>query len=115
MNNLMDKTVDDICQSMQSDPDRWVITTHTLNDKSSGVKYWLSAYSEPITEIWNGTSRDEVFTEGQGRLLYNAFCKMKEFKATEAQEKVIESMKPKPSFIIYEFPKEERRWWEFWK
>lgn len=41
MSNLMDETVKEICGSMCKDPNRWQITTCTVNDKVSGVKYWL--------------------------------------------------------------------------
>jgi hypothetical protein len=117
MSNLMDETVKEICDSMCKDPNRWQITTHTVNDKVSGVQYWLDRGSWEqgcITHTWNGCSRDEVFTEEQGYLIYQAYIAMKEHKTSEAQQKVINSVKPKPSYFLYEV-KPQSKWWEFWK
>lgn len=115
MSNLMDETVKEICDSMLNNPNRWLITTHTLDDCVSGVKYWIDPYNdESITQIWNGSSRDTVFTKEQGKLIRNAFFEMRKYKASEAQLKVMESMKPKPLYILYEVDS-QRKWWEFWK
>lgn len=105
MNSLMDETVKEICTSMLDEPNRWRIETVTMVDTRSGVRYWLnhSFIGEPaITSIWNGYSRDEVFSYEQGKLIYQAYCKMKDHKASVAQQRVIDSIKPKPSFILYE-------------
>lgn len=117
MNSLMDETVKEICNSMLNAPDRWRVETYTLLDLRSGVKYWISniGLGKPvITSIWNGHSRDEVFSYEQGRLIYQAYSKMKDHKASVAQQKVIDSIKPKANFILYEAAP-DKKWYEFWK
>lgn len=115
MSNLMDETVKEICDSMLNNPNRWLITTYTVDDCVSGVKYWIASRNDySITQIWNGSSRDTVFTEEQGKLIGNAFFEMRKYKASEAQLKVMKSMEPKPSYTLYEVDS-ERKWWEFWK
>lgn len=112
MSVVMDGVVKEICQSMENNPNRWVIATYILNDKVSGINYWLGEGS--ITQIWNGLSRDVVFSYTQGKLVYESFCKMKEDKASEAQQKVINSFTPKINYILYKVPVDSK-WWEFWK
>lgn len=99
MSNLMDNTVNEICESMKNNPNRWEIATYTLNDKLYGLSYWLD--DTTIMKTWNGRSCDVVFTYEQGKQIFSAYKAMREHKATIAQQKVIKSF--------------NKQWWEFWK
>lgn len=113
MSSVMDSVVKEICESMLNNPNRWRIETHILKDLHSGVQYWISSihWEYPtITHVWNGHSRDEVFTEEQGHLIYEAYIHMKDYKASAAQEKVLASFKVKSKEVT-----SQKAWWEFWK
>ncbi len=111
MSSVMDGVVKEICESMLNNPNRWRIETYTIKDKQSGVEYWIdNGWQGSITHIWNGRSRDEVFTEEQGHLVYEAYIRMKEYKASAAQEKVLASFKVKSKEVT-----SQKAWWEFWK
>lgn len=99
MNKVMDETVKEICNSMVNNPNRWEISTYTLNDKVYGLRYWLD--DTTITKTWNGRSCDVVFSYEQGKEIFSSYKLMREHKATNAQQKVIKSF--------------NKQWWEFWK
>lgn len=87
----MDLVVDKLCESMKNNPEQWTICTCTVDHKISGIKYWIGL-TDTITEIWNGTSREEVFSKEQGDKLYAAVVEMKEKNGSEAQKKIINSV-----------------------
>lgn len=105
----MDEAVKELCNSILDNPDRWTINTHTLDDKVSGIKYWLGI-SGCITHTWNGNSTDEVFSSSDGLLIYAAYSEMKGYKASVAQQKVINSLK-----VECIRQGRQNKWWEFWK
>lgn len=109
MSAIMDNVVKEICESMLNSPSRWKINTHTVDDRYTGVRYWIpiEGVYAAITEVYNGCSLDEVFTNDQGRLVYLAFLNMKQHNASVAQNKVINSFSTKDGASI--------KWWEFWK
>lgn len=92
----MEEAVAKLCDSLENDPDRWLITTYTLIDQQTGVEYWISGVGRSITQTWNGRSENNVFSSEQGERIYDAFCKMRKYKASVAQEKVLLSMCPPP-------------------
>lgn len=108
MSAIMGGVVKEICDSMKNNPNRWEITTYTLNDKKSGLRYWLGLGDTEITKTWNGRSNDTVFTCTQGQEIFQAYLLMREYKASAAQEKVLASFKGKQTT-------KDKSWWEFWK
>lgn len=92
---FMDDTVDELCRSMGDDPNRWVIDIYTLNDTKTHLKYWIGAYASndrAITEIENGRSNHRVFSDKQGKRLWDAYEKLRETKANAAQRRVLDAM-----------------------
>lgn len=108
MSELMEDTVIELCKSLENDPDRWEITTCTLNDKKSGIEYWIGRGS--ITDEWTGNTSNEVFNNQQGAMIFSSFKILKETKGTESQLKVIESLNRKNEVGITPIP-----WWRFWE
>jgi len=116
MNNyeFMQEAVDEICKSMQEQPQRWLETTHTLDDTETKVRYWFGL-GKSITETWNGNSLDRVFSYEQGMQIYKAFSKMKEKKASKAQQNVLNSLVKKMDYVIVpNMIEEPKPWWKFW-
>ncbi len=89
--SIMDLVVEKLCESMKNNPEEWVICTHTLNHKKSGIKYWIGTPND-MTEIWNGHSCEEVFSKEQGDKLYSSMLQMKEKKGSDTQNKIINSV-----------------------
>jgi len=87
----MDLAVDKLCQSMKNTPEQWTISTYHVDHKISGIKYWFGL-TDTITEIWNGDSREEVFSREQGDKLYSAMIAMKQKNGSEDQKKIINSI-----------------------
>lgn len=85
---FMDPVVDELCESMVKNPERWEITTYTLNDRKSGVQYWI-ANGWRITETWSGRSGNTVFSLEQGEKIGAAFRKLRDIKASQAQQKIL--------------------------
>ena len=89
----MDSVVDYICHSLEDEPETWVFETYTMSKK--GIKYWIGAGSDrSITKMWNGRTTDTVFSEEQGKRIRKSYNRAREIIASEAQKKVISSMKP---------------------
>lgn len=113
MSSVMNGVVKEICESMLNNPNRWRIETYTIKDKQSGVEYWIdNGWSGSITHIWNGHSRDRVFSCEQGQRIYQSFVEMKEHKASVAQQKILDSFKVKSEPVVQD---SKKSWWEFWK
>ena len=104
----MADVVKDLCHSLEHDPDRWTISTHTLKDKATGVMYWLADSS--MTETWNSYAVSTVFTIKQGSKIRASYRILVAKKATEQQQKVLDSFK-KPSSRA---KKTRRPWYAFW-
>jgi hypothetical protein len=95
MFEFMQETVDALCRDMENNPHNYIIDTYTFhNINTPSIKYWAGS-SECITEIWNGRSPNKIFDRKQGDQLYKSFVKLREVQASVAQQKVINSMKPK--------------------
>lgn len=89
---LMEGAANAMCDSLENDPWRWREDPCTLVDTKVGVEYWIggSGYDE-IISIWDGHSAKRVFSVEQGLRIQSAFQKMKQIKASEAQQRVIYS------------------------
>ncbi len=111
---FMDDVVNKICKSMKEDPNRWLISTYTVEDTESGVDYWISDHKN-IYSIWTGNTTERVFSNAQGKMIGKAFQELCSIKESQAQEKVIKSFKPKVIFALNPSKKKIKKWWEFWK
>lgn len=89
--NLMEEACVSMCESLENDPYRWTATTHTLIDNKTGIEYWSSDRGQ-ITSTWNGRSTNRVFSEAQGIRIWKSYEKMREIKASAAQQRVIQSL-----------------------
>lgn len=115
--SLMGKAVDELCKSMEETPHRWEISSLTLLDKNSKIKYWIAYSGDPITEIWNGCSREKVFSESQGLKFRDAMEALAERNGTMAQKKILQSVEEK-TYKIVTNPEpclEKNPWWKFWE
>lgn len=115
--HVMEETVYNLCESMKREPDRWEIHTCYLQDKKSGIKYWTGdiKWGEGINTIWSGLAQEEVFTKSQAKMLEKAYKELSIFKATIAQEKIINSMKNLTTMMSSgDTKKEVTPWWKFW-
>lgn len=91
---FMEDAVNDICDNLENNPDRFNITTYCLVDKKTGIEYWVSGGSRGcITQIWNGSSRDTVFSTEQGQRIAQAFSRMTETKANFAQQEILNKIR----------------------
>lgn len=89
----MDPAVDELCHSLVHDPDRWLITTYTLDDTKTGMEYWLGSGSKGhIYCTWNGRSSNRVFSDAQANRIAKAYQIMRQHKESVAQRKVMEAM-----------------------
>jgi len=79
-----------LCESIENDINRWEIGTYTLDDRVSGIKYWL--VDGAITEIWNGHSAEEVFTHDQGNSIRRSLNVLRSKKNSIGQQKVANSI-----------------------
>lgn len=111
MAELMNSVVDEICNSLENDPDRWVIASYTLDDKKSGIKYWID--TRRIADTWDRGSANNVFSYEQGSRIYDSYIVLKNIKGSEEQRRVISSMKPKVTCGTQS--KEAKSWWKFWR
>ena len=90
---FMDDAVDELCRSMEEDPDRWVINTYTLDDTKTGVDYWIGLTGRgSITETRSFSSNHQVFSHEQGKRLWAAFERLRETKANTAQQRVLRGL-----------------------
>ena len=107
----MDSVVDEICHSLENEPETWKFESCTMS--KNGVTYWTTTTgSYAITQTWNG-ARETVFSKEQGLRIRLSYEKAREITASEAQKKIIESMRhPKPAD---EWPKvvieDHKPWW----
>lgn len=95
MNNFdfMNEVVDELCESMVLNPNRWHITTHCLVDTHTGIEYWLGMHEyRCITGVWNGHSTETVFSHAQGKRFAAAYKQLREVKASKAQQQVLRKM-----------------------
>lgn len=89
----MEDAVQAICDSLVSEPHKWVVNTYTFKKGWSGPSYWTSiGDNAPITEIWNGFDSHQVFSIEQGKRIREAYNIMRRTQASEHQKKVINSM-----------------------
>lgn len=93
---FMDPAVDELCESMVKNPGRWTISTYTLIDEKSGLAYWIGAtsYGRFITELSTPGTTTRVFSNNQGERLGEAFGKLREIKASQAQQKILSAHQP---------------------
>lgn len=107
--SIMDTAVDKLCESMKNTPEDWTIETFYVYHKVSDIKYWIGL-TETITEVWNGSSREEVFNKEQGDKLYSAMIAMKERNGSETQKKIISFIPVKD--IVQEEGGTKDSWWK---
>ena len=88
----MDSVVDEICHSLENEPETWKFESCTMS--KNGVKYW-TAMSCYITDTWMSGTRETVFSKEQGRRIRLSYEKAREITASEQQKKIIQSMKEK--------------------
>ncbi len=92
MSDLMDDTVKAMCKSLEIDFDRWEIERNILIDKKGGICYWINVGSERIlTDVWNGHSRNTVFDDVQGIMIWGSLEVLRKNKAYVEQLKIIDS------------------------
>lgn len=91
---IMDDTVEKLCQSLENHSEEWVLVGLTIYNKSNPkIHYWVDHFS--ITKIHNNSGIFKVFSHTQGQKIYNAYLKAKGTQATVQQQKVIDAFKPK--------------------
>ena len=103
--DVMNDTVEAICKSLVEEPQQWEFSTYTFKHKRSKVEYWGDMRHHSITNIWNGRSQNQVFSDEQGRKIAEAYKKARKLQADAAQLKVISSMDKLRS--------SKRHWWIF--
>lgn len=103
--DIMNDTVEEICKSLVEEPHQWEFSTYTFKHKRAKVEYWGCTDSQSITNIWNGRSQNQVFSDEQGRKIAAAYKKARKLQADDAQLKVISSMDKLKS--------SKRHWWIF--
>jgi hypothetical protein len=98
--DYMNEAVDELCSAMVKNPERFSIGVHTMDDGKTGVEYWISG-GGAITETWNGRSSNTVFSYEQGKRVREAFSEMREIKASNAQQKILNGVnKPNDSETV---------------
>jgi hypothetical protein len=103
---FMQETVDMICKSMVEDHSRWKVGTYTVTDRNKGVEYWTATSGGPITEVWKYSSAEAVFSTEQGWQFRGAYDKMREIKASQRQQEVLDTFKRTYT---------NKPWWKFWE
>lgn len=118
----MNDTVDAICYSLENECHKWDWNQYTLNGK--GFEFWI-ANTNSITQTWRPT-QDTVFSYEQGKRIKASFEKCKEAKASNAQQKLMNSFKKEPPHINLAKPPappspppsriigSSSPWWKFW-
>jgi len=88
--DYMNEAVDELCYAMVNNPGRFSVGVHTMTDTKTGVEYWISTTGgSGITDTWNGRSNNTVFSYEQGKRLRDAFTQMREIKASNAQQRIL--------------------------
>lgn len=90
----MDKAVDEICRSLEEESHKWEITTWTIRKYNTKTEYWIGL-GGPITEIWNGSNRDKVFTWEQGTRIRSALKLCESKQASVSQQRILDEMAPR--------------------
>ncbi len=112
---FMEEAVSDICDSLENDPNRWTIGTHTLTDNKTGILYWISGTygtTGAITETWNGSSKNTVFSYEQGKRIRASFDIMRRTKANQAQLKVLRATRKNITDVKFKEIGERKPWFE---
>ena len=103
--DIMNDVVDEICKSLVEEPHQWEFNTYTFKHKRTKVEYWGDMSNHSITNIWNGHSQNQVFSDEQGIKIAEAYKNARNQQADLAQQKVISSMSKLKST--------KRRWFIF--
>jgi hypothetical protein len=90
--SYMEDAADKICHALINDPDRWIVSTYSLLDIKTKIDYWIGSPEGYIINTWNGNSNDRVFSDKQGKRIYDAFQAMLKYKESEAQKRVLKGM-----------------------
>lgn len=101
--HYMEEVVKDICHSMEHDPDRWSIGTNTIKDLKTDASYWNSINEGMITEVWSGRTTEQVFSHAQGKRIRESFRILRQTKASMAQERLLNSVKPAGPSVFQKF------------
>ena len=92
--DIMENTVNKLCESLINEPHNWVFETCHFHHKSNPtLKYWISFSDAPITEHWNGQTTHAVFSKDQGKLIRQAYKKARTVVADKTQQAIINSFK----------------------
>lgn len=91
MNNFkyMDKTVDDICNSLINEPEQWKFGVFRFNKNGSNIDYSVDLNS--VTKVWEGGDVHTVFSYEQGEKIVRAYRIAREKQASTLQKNIIES------------------------
>ncbi len=87
---IMQPTVVAICDSLVSEPEKWVFEINTFyhTSKFNCQKFWNNGI-DPITETW--MPEDTVFSRDQGRDIRNAYNTAKSITGSRMQQKLMGS------------------------
>lgn len=90
---FMEGAVQELCDAMRNNPERFVIDIYTLNDTKTGIKYWIGSSAHGcITEIDAGRANHTVFSNEQGKRVWQAYQLLREVNANRAQRRVLDAM-----------------------
>ena len=103
--DIMNDVVDEICKSLVEEPHQWEFGTCTFKHKRANIEYWGDMSKHSITNICNGRSQNQVFSDEQCRKIAEEYKTARKLQADSAQQKVISSMSKLKST--------KRRWFIF--
>ena len=89
--DYMEKTVNEICHSLENTPEHWEFETCTFKNILTGVEFWASDDNSPITESWESGTADKVFSVNQGKRIRKSYNIAREKSASVRQHKIRES------------------------
>jgi hypothetical protein len=83
----MQETVDEICKSLSTEPEKWVFDTNTFHHKNKFGKqeFWDDS---AITKLWTGNTTEVVFSYNQGKQIKEAYKKARQSQASTLQNKL---------------------------
>jgi hypothetical protein len=93
--SAMEDTVNEICRSLREEPLDWTFESNTFYyDKKPNIEYWYGMYNQ-CTELWRH-GRHQVFSEEQGRRIYESIKVARLYQQDVNQKMVMEAMGTAP-------------------
>ena len=89
--DYMEKTVNEICSSLENTPEHWKFETYTFKNILTDVEFWAGEGNSSITESLESGTADTVFSVEQGKRIRKSYNIARKKSASVRQQKINES------------------------